>query len=96
MIKRRRSWRLRRVSPACTTIHANNPLDAIARIETMAMMGRITLPEKAVRAQIASAVDLTVQAARMSDGARMGHPHTEVTEPAAKSRATSARAVASR
>lgn len=62
-----------------TTIHANNPRDAIARIETMAMMGSITLPEKAIRAQIASAVDLIVQAARMSDGTRRITHITEVT-----------------
>jgi pilus assembly protein CpaF len=62
-----------------TTIHANNPRDAIARIETMAMMGSITLPEKAIRAQIASAVDLIVQAARMSDGTRRVTHITEVT-----------------
>ncbi len=53
-----------------TTVHANNPRDAIARIETMAMMGSVSLPEKAIRAQIASAVDLIVQVARMSDGTR--------------------------
>ncbi|HEV2275278.1 MAG TPA: CpaF family protein [Acidobacteriaceae bacterium] len=62
-----------------TTIHANNPRDAIARIETMAMMGSITLPEKAIRAQIASAVDLIVQASRMSDGSRRITHITEIT-----------------
>ena len=62
-----------------TTIHANNPRDAIARIETMAMMGSIALPEKAIRAQIASAVDLIVQASRMSDGTRRVTHITEVT-----------------
>src|SRR6202142_2960774 len=51
-----------------TTIHANTPRDAVARIETMAMMGSVSLPEKAIRAQIASAVDLIVQVSRMSDG----------------------------
>ncbi len=39
-----------------TTIHANTPRDAVARMETMAMMGSVSLPEKAIRAQIASAV----------------------------------------
>ena len=53
-----------------TTIHANTPRDAIARMETMAMMGSVSLPEKAIRAQIASAVHLIVQVARMSDGSR--------------------------
>jgi pilus assembly protein CpaF len=62
-----------------TTIHANNPRDAIARIETMAMMGSVTLPEKAIRAQIASAVDLIVQASRMSDGTRRVTHISEIT-----------------
>ena len=62
-----------------TTIHANNPRDAIARIETMAMMGSIALPEKAIRAQIASAVDVIVQVARMSDGTRRVTHITEIT-----------------
>ena len=62
-----------------TTIHANNPRDAIARIETMALMGSVTLPEKAIRAQIASAVDLIVQVARMSDGTRRVTHVSEIT-----------------
>jgi pilus assembly protein CpaF len=62
-----------------TTIHANNPRDAIARIETMAMMGNIALPEKAIRAQIASAVDLIVQVSRMSDGTRRVTHISEIT-----------------
>ncbi|HTZ58265.1 MAG TPA: CpaF family protein [Acidobacteriaceae bacterium] len=53
-----------------TTVHANTPRDAVARMETMAMMGDVNLPEKAIRAQIASAVHLIVQIARMSDGSR--------------------------
>jgi pilus assembly protein CpaF len=53
-----------------TTIHANTPRDAVARMETMAMMGSAILSEKAIRAQIASAVHLIVQIARMSDGSR--------------------------
>lgn len=53
-----------------TTIHSNTPRDAIARMETMAMMGEIRLAEKAVRAQIAAAVHLIVQVSRMSDGTR--------------------------
>jgi pilus assembly protein CpaF len=62
-----------------TTVHANNPRDAIARIETMAMMGSVTLPEKAIRAQIASAVDLIVQVSRMSDGTRRVTHISEIT-----------------
>jgi pilus assembly protein CpaF len=62
-----------------TTIHANNPRDAIARLETMAMMGSVSLPEKAIRAQIASAVHLIVQASRMSDGSRRITHISEIT-----------------
>ena len=62
-----------------TTIHANTPRDAIARLETMSMMGSVALPEKAIRAQIASAVHLIVQAARMSDGSRRITHISEVT-----------------
>jgi pilus assembly protein CpaF len=61
-----------------TTIHANTPRDAISRIETMAMMGDIALPEKAIRAQIASAIDLIVQVSRMSDGSRRVTHITEI------------------
>ncbi len=62
-----------------TTVHANNPRDAISRVETMAMMGNIALPEKAIRAQIASAVDLIVQVSRMSDGSRRITHISEIT-----------------
>ena len=53
-----------------TTIHANSPRDAIARMETMAMMANLNLPEKAVRKQIASAVTLVLQVSRFADGTR--------------------------
>src|SRR5213080_2465742 len=53
-----------------TTVHANSPRDAIARVETMAMMANLNLPEKAVRRQIASAIQLIVQISRFSDGTR--------------------------
>lgn len=53
-----------------TTIHANSPRDAVARLETMAMMANVGLPEKAIRNQIASAIHLIVQVARMADGSR--------------------------
>jgi pilus assembly protein CpaF len=62
-----------------TTIHSNTPRDALARMETMAMMGSVSLPEKAVRAQIASAVHVIVQIARMSDGSRRVTHVTELT-----------------
>jgi pilus assembly protein CpaF len=53
-----------------TTVHANTPRDALSRMETMSMMGNIRLPEKAIRAQITSAVHIIVQVARMADGTR--------------------------
>ena len=53
-----------------TTIHANTPRDGLSRLETMCMMGDLRLPEKAIRLQIASAIHLIVQVARMSDGSR--------------------------
>ncbi len=62
-----------------TTIHANNPREAIARIETMAMMGNVALPEKAIRQQIAAAVHLIVQISRMSDGTRRITHVSEIT-----------------
>jgi pilus assembly protein CpaF len=62
-----------------TTIHANNPREAISRIETMAMMGNVALPEKAIRQQIAAAVHLIVQVSRMSDGTRRITHVSEIT-----------------
>jgi pilus assembly protein CpaF len=62
-----------------TTIHSNAPRDALARMETMSMMGEIHLPEKAIRAQISSAVHLVVQVSRMSDGTRRITHITELT-----------------
>lgn len=53
-----------------STTHANTPRDTIARLETMVLMGSVGLPLKAIRAQIASAVNLIVQIDRMRDGMR--------------------------
>lgn len=61
------------------TIHSNTPRDALARLETMAMMGEVKLTEKAIRAQVASAVHIIVQASRMSDGSRRITHITELT-----------------
>src|SRR5207248_1077 len=61
-----------------TTLHANTPRDAIARIETMISMAGFELPLKAVRQQIASAVDLIVQANRLQGGPRKITHITEV------------------
>jgi pilus assembly protein CpaF len=62
-----------------TTIHANSPRDAIARMETMAMMANLNLPEKAIRKQITSAITLVVQVSRFSDGTRRLTQITEIT-----------------
>ncbi|MGN0574217.1 MAG: CpaF family protein [Acutalibacteraceae bacterium] len=53
-----------------TTIHANTPRDSIARIETMVMMSGMELPLKAIRDQVASAIDLIIQQSRLRDGTR--------------------------
>jgi len=62
-----------------TTIHANSPRDAISRMETMALMANLNLPEKAVRRQIASAVAIVIQVARMNDGTRRVTYLSEIT-----------------
>jgi pilus assembly protein CpaF len=62
-----------------TTVHANTPRDALSRIETMIAMGNISLPEKAMRAQIASAIQVIVQQTRMSDGSRKVTAISEIT-----------------
>jgi pilus assembly protein CpaF len=53
-----------------TTVHANSPRDALSRIETMVAMSGLDLPQRAVRNQIASAINVVVQLARLSDGKR--------------------------
>ena len=55
-----------------TTIHANSPRDALYRLDTMVAMANLNIPEKAVRQQIASAVNLVIQITRMSDGTPQG------------------------
>jgi pilus assembly protein CpaF len=62
-----------------TSIHANSPRDAIARIETMAMMSSVLLSEKSIRFQIASAIEVIVQISRMSDGSRRVTHISEIT-----------------
>ena len=52
------------------TLHANHPVDAMSRLETMAMMSEVDMPLAAMRTQIGSAVNLVIQAARLSDGSR--------------------------
>ena len=62
-----------------TTIHANNARDGISRLENMVAMAGIEMPLKAVRSQIASAVNLIVQASRLQDGSRRMTSITEIT-----------------
>ena len=62
-----------------TTVHANTPRDALARIETMIAMGTATLPERAMRQQIASAIQIVVQQTRLSDGSRRVTGIAEIT-----------------
>jgi len=61
-----------------TTLHANTPRDAIARIETMVLMAGMDLPVRAIREQIASAINVIVQQARLKDGSRKIVNITEV------------------
>ena len=53
-----------------TTVHANTPSDTVARLETLCLMAGMDMPLSAIRAQIASAVSIIVQTARLSDGSR--------------------------
>ncbi|MFP5219101.1 MAG: CpaF family protein [Actinomycetes bacterium] len=53
-----------------STVHANTPRDALARLETMVLMAGVDLPVRAIREQVSSAVDLIVQQARLKDGSR--------------------------
>lgn len=61
------------------TIHANTPRDALTRLESMVAMSGLTLTERTVRQQIASALDLVVQITRMSDGTRKVTSVSEIT-----------------
>lgn len=61
-----------------TTVHASYPIDTLNRLETLALMGGVELPLFALRSQLASAVDLVVQTARLRDGRRMVTHITEV------------------
>jgi pilus assembly protein CpaF len=62
-----------------TTVHANSPRDALARIENMVSMANLNIPERAIRHQIANAVHAVVQVARLSDGTRKVLTVSEVT-----------------
>src|SRR6476660_9874073 len=62
-----------------TTVHANSPRDALARLESMFSMANLNIPERAMRQQIASAIHAVVQIARLSDGTRKVVTVSEVT-----------------
>jgi len=62
-----------------TTVHANTPRDALSRIETMIAMGATNLPERAMRQQISSAIQIVIQQSRMSDGTRKVTSISEIT-----------------
>jgi pilus assembly protein CpaF len=62
-----------------TTVHANSPRDALSRLETMVAMANLNIPDKAIRRQIASAIDLVVQISRLSDGTRRVMTIAEIT-----------------
>jgi pilus assembly protein CpaF len=62
-----------------TTVHANSPRDALYRLDTMVAMADLNLPDKAIRQQVASAVNLIVQVSRLSDGTRRITNVTEIT-----------------
>ncbi len=62
-----------------TTVHANSPRDAMARIENMVSMANLNIPERAVRQQIASAIHAVIQIARLSDGTRKVTNISEIT-----------------
>jgi len=62
-----------------STVHANSPRDALARVENMVMMANLDLPDRAIREQVSSALHLMVQMARFSDGVRRVTHVTEIT-----------------
>jgi pilus assembly protein CpaF len=62
-----------------TTIHANSPRDALYRLDTMVAMANLNIPERAIRQQVASAIELVVQISRIADGTRKVTAITEIT-----------------
>ena len=62
-----------------TTIHANSPRDALYRLDTMVAMADLNLPDKAIRHQVASAINLVIQVSRMADGTRKVTNISEIT-----------------
>jgi pilus assembly protein CpaF len=62
-----------------TTIHANSPRDALYRLDTMVAMANLNIPDRAIRQQVASAIEVVVQIARLSDGTRKVTAISEIT-----------------
>ncbi|TFG50617.1 MAG: CpaF family protein, partial [Gemmatimonadales bacterium] len=62
-----------------TTIHANTPRDALYRLDTMVAMANLNIPDKAIRHQVASAVNIVIQINRQSDGTRRVTSISEIT-----------------
>src|SRR5206468_1397051 len=62
-----------------TTIHANTPRDALYRLDTMVAMANLNIPERAIRQQVASAINLIIQVSRLADGSRKVTQISELT-----------------
>jgi pilus assembly protein CpaF len=62
-----------------TTIHSNSPRDALYRLDTMVAMANLNIPERAIRQQISSAINLIVQVSRLADGTRKVTNISEIT-----------------
>jgi pilus assembly protein CpaF len=62
-----------------TTIHANSPRDALYRMDTMIAMANLNIPDRAVRQQVASAVNIVIQVTRLTDGSRRVTSVSEIT-----------------
>ena len=62
-----------------TTVHANSPRDALYRLDTMVAMANLNMPDKAIRQQVASAINLVIQIARLADGQRRVVNISEIT-----------------
>jgi len=62
-----------------TTIHANSARDALGRLEVMVAMANLNIPDRAIRRQIASAIDVVIQVSRLSDGTRKVTNLAEIT-----------------
>ncbi len=62
-----------------TTVHANSPRDALYRLDTMVAMANLNIPEKAIRQQVASAIEIVIQISRMADGTRKVTAISELT-----------------